>query len=119
MKIALTSTGKTLTSDIDPRFGRCAYFIVVDSDSMLFEALENEYKDLSGGAGIQAATFIASKNIDAIITGSCGPNALQVLSTTGIDLYTGEAGRTVQESIDRIKSGSSSQIARKTIFSLT
>jgi len=105
MKIALTSTGKELTSDMDPRFGRCAYFIVVDPDSMLFEALKNENKDLSGGAGIQAATFISSKNIDAIITGSCGPNALQVLSSTGIDLYTGESGKTVKETLERFKSG--------------
>ena len=105
MKIALTSTGKALTSDMDPRFGRCAYFIVVDPDSMLFEAFKNENKDLSGGAGIQSATFITSKNIDAIVTGSCGPNALGVLSATGIDLYTGESGKTVMDAIERFKSG--------------
>ena len=105
MKIALTSAGKELLSDMDPRFGRCAYFIVVDPDSMHFEALENKNKDLSGGAGIQAATFITSNDIDAIVTGSCGPNALKVLSAAGIDLYTGESGKTVMEAIERFKSG--------------
>jgi predicted Fe-Mo cluster-binding NifX family protein len=105
MKIALTSIGKELTSDMDPRFGRCAYFIVVDPDGMLFEALENENKDLNRGAGIQAATFITSKDIDAVVTGRCGPNALQVLSAVGIDLYTGESGKTVMEAIERFKSG--------------
>ena len=105
MKIALTSTGTELTAAIDPRFGRCDTFILVDTDSMRFEVLPNEHKDLSSGAGIQAATFIASKGVQAVITGNCGPNAIQVLSTAGIDIYTGEAGKTVKDSIEGFKSG--------------
>jgi predicted Fe-Mo cluster-binding NifX family protein len=106
MKIALTSTGKELTSDIDPRFGRCAYFIVVDTDNMNVEEFQNENKELSSGAGIQSATFVASKGVQAVITGNCGPNAIDVLSAAGIDLYTGEAGKTVAESMERFKNGS-------------
>jgi predicted Fe-Mo cluster-binding NifX family protein len=105
MKIALTSTGTELTAAIDSRFGRCDYFIIIDTDSMQFEVLPNEHKDLSSGAGIQAATFMASKGVQAVITGNCGPNAIQVLSTAGIDIYTGEAGKTVKESIEGFKSG--------------
>jgi predicted Fe-Mo cluster-binding NifX family protein len=106
MKIALTSTGKELTSDIDPRFGRCAYFIVVDTDSRNVEIFPNENKDLTSGAGIQAATFIASTGVQAVITGNCGPNAIDVLSAAGIDLYTGEGGRTVKASMERFIAGS-------------
>jgi predicted Fe-Mo cluster-binding NifX family protein len=106
MNIALTSTGKELTSDIDPRFGRCAYFIVVDTDNMNVEVFQNENKGLSSGAGIQAATFIASKGVQAVITGNCGPNAIDVLSAAGVDLYTGESGRTVKESMERFIAGS-------------
>ena len=105
MKIALTSTGKELTSDIDPRFGRCAYFIVVDTDSMNVEVFQNENKELNSGAGIQSATFIASKGIQAVITGNCGPNAIDVLSAADIDLYTGEGGNTVKESMERFTAG--------------
>ena len=59
MKIALTSTGTELTATIDPRFGRCIYFIIMDKNNMHFEVFPNENKDLSTGAGIQSATFIA------------------------------------------------------------
>jgi predicted Fe-Mo cluster-binding NifX family protein len=106
MKIAITSTGTELTATIDPRFGRCIYFIIMDTNSTHFEVFPNENKDLSTGAGIQSATFIASKGVQAVITGNCGPNAIQVLSTAGVDLYTGEAGKTVTESIERFKNGS-------------
>jgi predicted Fe-Mo cluster-binding NifX family protein len=106
MKIALTSTGRELTSAIDPRFGRCNYFIVVDTDSMDVEVFQNENKELDSGAGIQTATFIASKGVQAVITGNCGPNAIEVLSTAGIDLYTGEGGKTVNESMQRLINGS-------------
>jgi predicted Fe-Mo cluster-binding NifX family protein len=63
MKIAVSSTGKNLDSQLDPRFGRCAYFLVVDSDAMQFEAYSNESASMGGGAGIQAAQFLASKKV--------------------------------------------------------
>jgi len=105
MKIAVSSTGKSLTAKIDPRFGRCAYFAVIETDSMNIEVFQNENKDLNSGAGIQAATFVASKGVQAVITGNCGPNAIQVLTTAGIDLYTGENGKTVNEAVERFKNG--------------
>ena len=66
MKIAVTSTGPTLDDPIDPRFGRCAYFIIVETDDMSFEAFDNESIALGGGAGIQSAQFVVSKKIDAV-----------------------------------------------------
>ena len=61
MKVVVSSNGRDLDSRIDPRFGRCAYFIVVETDDMGFEAFENENMALGGGAGIQSAQFVASK----------------------------------------------------------
>ena len=63
MKIAVTSTGPTLDDQIDPRFGRCAYFVIVETKDMSFEAFDNESIALGGGAGIQSAQFVASKGI--------------------------------------------------------
>ncbi len=57
MKIAITSTGPTLDDPVDPRFGRCAYFVIVKTNDMSFEAFDNESIALGGGAGIQAAQF--------------------------------------------------------------
>ena len=71
MKIAVSSSGKGLDSQIDSRFGRCAYFLIVETDDMSFEVFDNESSALGGGAGIQSAQFVASKGVKAVITGNC------------------------------------------------
>ena len=102
MKIAVTCVGDDLNSRLDPRFGRCAYFLVVNSDDMSFEVFTNESAVLGGGAGIQSAQFLASKGVDAVITGSCGPNAVKTLSAAGIETYAGQTG-TVKEVVEKFK----------------
>ncbi|MGD9133264.1 MAG: NifB/NifX family molybdenum-iron cluster-binding protein [Desulfobacterales bacterium] len=104
MKIAVSATGQNLDSQLDPRFGRCAYYLVVDSDDMNFEVYPNESATLGGGAGIQAGQFLASKGVQAVITGNCGPNAVQTLSAAGIELFAGHAG-TVREVVAEFKKG--------------
>ncbi|HEX7363950.1 MAG TPA: NifB/NifX family molybdenum-iron cluster-binding protein [Dehalococcoidia bacterium] len=104
MKIAITATAGNLDAEIDPRFGRCRYFIIVDSDAMKPEVLDNAGAMAGGGAGISAAQTIAGKGIEAVLTGNCGPNAYQVLSTAGIKVLTGVSGR-VRQAIEDYKSG--------------
>ncbi|RLF30267.1 MAG: dinitrogenase iron-molybdenum cofactor biosynthesis protein, partial [Thermoplasmata archaeon] len=77
MKIGITSTGKDLSATVDPRFGRCPYFIVIDLDSMEYECIENEYTMAPGGAGIRSAQKIIEKGVETLITGNIGPNAFQ------------------------------------------
>ena len=104
MKVAVSSSENHLDSPIDPRFGRCAYFVIVDTDDMSFEAFDNEGIALGGGAGIQSSQFVASKGIGAIITGNIGPNAVQTLSAAGIDIFTGQTG-SVREAVERYRRG--------------
>jgi predicted Fe-Mo cluster-binding NifX family protein len=104
MKIVVTANAPTLDADIDPRFGRCQYFIIADPETMEFEALENSGAMAGGGAGISTAQTIASKGIEAVLTGNCGPNAYQVLSAAGIKIVTGVSGK-VREAIQDYKSG--------------
>lgn len=104
MKIAVTSTGKDLDSHVEPRFGRCPYFIIVDLESMQFEAIRNSASDSVGGAGIQAAQIIASKGAKVLITGNVGPNAFRALSAAGIQVINGAYG-TVKEVIEKYKRG--------------
>ena len=92
MKIAVTSTGKDMDARIDQRFGRCAYFLLVDSDNLQVDAYENENAAAQSGAGIQAARFVADKGAQVVLTGRCGPKALQSLSAAGIRLIEGQAG---------------------------
>jgi len=104
MKIGITSTGKDLNSQVDPRFGRCHYFLIVDTDTMTYEPISNESAMASGGAGIQAAQTVAGTGIKAIITGNMGPNAYQTLSASGIKVFTGATG-TISEAVDKYKKG--------------
>lgn len=104
MKIVVTATGTDLEAKIDPRFGRCPYFLFVDTDTMDFEAVENSSVTLGGGAGIQSAQFVAEKGAKAILTGNCGPNAHQTLTAAGIQVIIGANG-SVREAVEKFKSG--------------
>lgn len=100
MKIAISSKGRDLDAQVDPRFGRCQCFIVVDPVTKAFDVLDNAAATKSGGAGIQAAQMIANARIDAVMTGSLGPNATSVLSTAGLKVYLGVSG-TVREALQQ------------------
>ena len=104
MRIAVSATGPTLDAEVDPRFGRCQYLIFVDTDNMQFEAEENTSMAAGGGAGIATAQMVASKAVQAILTGNTGPNAFQVLSQAGIQVISGVSGK-VRDAAERFKSG--------------
>ena len=104
MKVAVSATGVDLNAQIDPRFGRCANFVIVDTDTMEFEAIQNPYITAGGGAGIQSAQLVANKGVQAVLTGNCGPNAFQTLSAAGVQVITGVSG-TVREAVEGYKSG--------------
>ena len=104
MKVAISSSGQDLNSQIDPRFGRCAYFLIVDTDDMSLDIYDNESGALGSGAGIQSAQFVASKGAKAVITGNCGPNAVNTLYAAGIQVFLGNTG-TVKEVLENYKNG--------------
>ena len=104
MKIAITSSGRDLQSDIDPRFGRCPNFIIYDTANGQFEAVENTNIGGMGGVGVQSAQFMIDKEVKAVITGNCGPNAFSTLSAAGIEIITGASGK-VEAAIDEYKKG--------------
>ena len=104
MKICVTAQGENLESLVDPRFGRCAYFLIVDTDTLEFEAIENGSISAGGGAGIQSGQLVASKEITAVITGNVGPNAFRTLEAANIDIITGALGL-VKEVVDKFKTG--------------
>ncbi len=104
MKIAITATGKTMDSPVDQRFGRAAYFVVVDTETMDFAVIDNENVAAAGGAGISSAKVVIDAGAEAVLTGNCGPNAQRTLSVAGIKLYTGVTG-TVAEAVELFKGG--------------
>jgi predicted Fe-Mo cluster-binding NifX family protein len=104
MKIAVSATAPSLDAEVDPRFGRCQYFIIVDPQTMQFEALDNSNAMAAGGAGISTAQMIASKGAEVVLTGNCGPNAYQTLTAAGIQIITSVSGR-IKDAIEAFKAG--------------
>ena len=93
---------RLLESEIDPRFGRCRCFLIVDPDTLKFEALDNAGIAASGGAGIAAAQAVINRGVEAVITGNLGPNSHQVLSRAGIKVFTGSSGK-VRDVLEKFK----------------
>jgi len=105
VKIALTSQGKELSSEVDLRFGRAKWLIVVDTESGDLQAYDNAVNlNAAQGAGIQTGQNIANLGVEAVITGNVGPNAFKTLSAAGIKIFLAET-QTVQEAIDLFKAG--------------
>ena len=105
MKIAVSSRGQSLESEVDPRFGRAAYIVVVDTETMEFEALDNSTNvNAFKGAGIQAATSVCDKGAEVLMTGYCGPKAFQVLEAAGVKVVNDAAG-TIRDAVETFKQG--------------
>ena len=104
MKMCVTAASKGLDATVDSRFGRCRYFIILDSDTMELEIVENASVAASSGAGIQAAQTIVNKGVEVVITGNVGPNAYSALRVSSIEVITGVSG-TVEEAVGRFKRG--------------
>ncbi len=104
MKLCVTAQGDNLEATVDPRFGRCQYFIIVDSDTLAFQAIQNPNIESMGGAGIQSSQLVASQKVKMVLTGNVGPNAFQTLQAAGIEIIVGVSG-SVKEALEKFKKG--------------
>ncbi|MBU0744358.1 MAG: NifB/NifX family molybdenum-iron cluster-binding protein [Gammaproteobacteria bacterium] len=104
MKICITSSGDNLESQIDPRFGRCAYFIIWDDETNAFEAIANPNIDVGSGAGIQSAQLVIEKKVSMVITGEVGPKAEKVLKEGRLQIIT-EAKGLVKDIVEKYGMG--------------
>lgn len=104
MEICITATSDDLDCKVDERFGRCRFFILVDPSSMKFKAVPNAAAEASGGAGIQAANMVLRHTPIAVITGSIGDNAFNVLKASGVKIYSCK-NISVREAIEMYNAG--------------
>jgi predicted Fe-Mo cluster-binding NifX family protein len=105
MKVAVSAMGKTLDSNVDPRFGRAAGFVLVDTETGEYEAIDNTQNlHAMQGAGIQAAQTVSRHAAECVMTGHCGPKAFRTLEAAGIKVVTGVEG-TVAEAVEKLKAG--------------
>ena len=105
MKVAVTTNGKDLSAQVDPRLGRATGFLIVDTETGEFEYVDNSQNmQAAQGAGIQAGQTVANTGVEAVLTGNCGPKAFMALNAAGIKIYVGVSG-TVAEAIEKFRAG--------------
>jgi predicted Fe-Mo cluster-binding NifX family protein len=104
MKICISSDGDSIESIVNPRFGRCKYFLLIEDESMNVEPVENPAFSAGGGAGIQAAQLVVNKGAKVVLTGDVGPNAFQALNAAGVKIVTGAGGQ-VKDVIEKFRKG--------------
>ncbi|WKV09633.1 NifB/NifX family molybdenum-iron cluster-binding protein [Thermoanaerobacterium sp. CMT5567-10] len=109
MKIAISSEGDNLSSNVDSRFGRARYFVVVDTESMNYKAIDNTAASSAGGAGTKAAQLLLDEGVDSIISSNVGPNALEVFQAAGITVYK-SINDTIEKNVKEFKKGTLEKI---------
>ncbi|MDA3897876.1 MAG: dinitrogenase iron-molybdenum cofactor biosynthesis protein [Desulfobacteraceae bacterium] len=103
MKIAVSAKGMDIDSEIDERFGRAAYLLIIDTENLNITVLDNaENINAAQGAGIQAASMVSGSGAQVLLTGSCGPKAMTAFSATNIQVFTGQTG-SVRQAVERFK----------------
>lgn len=104
MKVCITAQDNNLTAAVDPRFGRCRYFLIVDTETGDHEAITNPNVEAMGGAGVQSAQLIAGKGVETVVTGNIGPNAFDTLDAAGVKIITGVSGN-ASAVLEQLKNG--------------
>lgn len=116
MRVAVTSTGSDLNSQLDQRFGRCDTFILFDTDTKRWKAIPNRANEATGGAGIVSAELLVENRVEAVITGHVGPNATRSLKAAEISMYCTSSG-TVSEVLKALEAGELKPAADATVSS--
>ena len=106
MKLCVTSSGRDMESQVDEIFGRASYFIIVDTETMKADAIENSAAMVKRGAGIRAVQVISDKGVDALLTGKIGEKAKAALKEAGIKVYEGASKLdSVKDAVEKFKKG--------------
>jgi predicted Fe-Mo cluster-binding NifX family protein len=104
MKVTATANGVDLDASISPVFGRCSTYILVDTETLQFEALDNPALSAPGGAGVQAAQFVIKRGAQAVLTGNVGPNAFGVFQAAHVPVFLIGSG-SVRNAVEAYKKG--------------
>ncbi|BCV21714.1 NifB/NifX family molybdenum-iron cluster-binding protein [Moorella sp. Hama-1] len=116
MQVAITAQGNDLAAATDPRFGRCQYFVIADTEKGTFTAVANDNLAAGGGAGVATAQVLVNRGVEVVLTGNVGPNALRVLQGAGIKVYSTPAS-TVQAALQQWQAGGAAPLSQANVGS--
>jgi len=109
MFILLGSDGNKLESMIAKRFGHANFYILFDTETNNFQAVENcnrhNHDDLQ---------IFLNKGIEAFIVGNIGPYSFEIINLPGIGIYLARTMQ-VQEAIEKFLKGELRQLSEPTV----
>jgi len=105
MKICISATGESLDSQLDFRFGRAFFFLILNEKGQIVKKIKNSAAQTMRGAGIAAAQLVVNEGIEAVISGNIGPNAFMVLKNSGIRIFIGNPAESVKDNFNRYLNG--------------
>lgn len=105
MRVGVSATGGDLNARVDDRFGRCPWFLIVDTGSLEFDAIENRHAEEGMAVGVAAAKDLIDEHVDAVISGQVGPKAYEVLKALNIDIFLVSGGISFKDALERLKRG--------------
>jgi predicted Fe-Mo cluster-binding NifX family protein len=103
MKVAITSTGNSLDSLLDERFGRCSYFVIYDTESKSTEFVPNPNKEAENGAGPASVQVVASRNVSKIVSGEFGMKIKSLVDSLKIQMIVVKEAKKVGEIIEMLE----------------
>lgn len=103
MKVAITSTGNSLDSTLDERFGRCSYFVIYDTESKSTEFIPNPNKEAENGAGPASVQLVASRNVSKIVSGEFGMKIKSLVDSLKIQMIVVKETKKVKEIIEMLE----------------
>lgn len=113
MKVGVSATEDNMDSSVSGLFGRCPWFLFVDTESLDCEAVRNRNADAGSGAGTACAQLVLEREVDAVISGQVGPNAYEVLKQGGVKIFLAPQGISVKEAVKKYKNGELSPMEMK------
>lgn len=102
MKIAITSTGNNLQSNIDPRFGRCAFFVIYDTETKGIEFIPNPNLNATEGAGPASVQLVASRNIEKVVSGEFGMKIKPLFDSLKVQMIVVKESKTIEQIIEML-----------------
>ncbi|MFW6282852.1 MAG: NifB/NifX family molybdenum-iron cluster-binding protein [Minisyncoccales bacterium] len=115
MKICITTTSKNKNSNVDPRFGRSQYFLILNEKGEVEEAIDNAAQNAQRGAGISAAQKLENKDVEILITGNIGPNAFNALNAAKIKVFLVDPSLTAEKAFAKWKDNELDEINKANV----
>jgi len=104
MKIAMPVDAPNLDAQVENRLGTASYLLVVDTETLDFEAVQGPSGTSGPGSGIQVVSMAVGMGAEAVLCGYIAPYIAQTLEKSGIRIIRAVRGR-ARDAVEEFQRG--------------